>query len=292
VRGSERDGGAPELVVVSASRRTDLPNFHLEYLEAALESGRAAVQGHYGNSYAVDLTPESVHTIVFWSKDYHRFLAPKARICSLLRRYSHLHFHLTITGLSQPDVEPGSPPFRDAIAQLPRLAELAGSPDRVTVRFDPVVFWTGGGTVHSNHPLFEDIAALVARHEVRRLVTSFAQWYGKSIRRARARGFPFVDPPSDEKASIAREMAQAAARAGACLSICAQKDIAEASGVPLSSCIDGALLSSLHPRHLVADLRKDPGQRPDCLCTRSKDIGSYSQVCPSRCVYCYASTAA
>lgn len=276
-------------VIVSASRRTDLPCSHPDFLEAALAAGRAEVAGPFGSRYEVDLRPERVHTIVFWSKNYSNLF--RARLRRLLRRYSQLFFHFTITGLGGSHVEDGAPPVAEALRQIPGLVDLAGSPDRLALRFDPIVFWSEQGRTRSNLDCFREVSAAASRFGVRRIVTSFAQWYGKSLRRAQRRHFEFVDLPIDEKSSFARELGAHAASIGSTLSICSQRAISEASGVPASRCIDGELLSALHPTRIPLDSRKDPGQRPDCRCSRSRDIGSYSQLCSSACVYCYATPA-
>ncbi len=277
-------------IVVSASRRTDLPCFYISFLEEVLETGHADVRSPHGKTYAVDLRPENVHTLVFWSKNYRHFLGIDAPIRRYLKRYAQLFFQMSITGLSGECMEAGSPCVADALRQIPEIVALAGSPDRVTLRFDPIVFWREGCAVRSNISCFEEIASQAVAHGVKRIVTSFAQWYGKSVQRATACRLDYIDPPFDEKISLARELGVSAAKLGAHLSICSQHMIAKASGLQASSCIDGRLLAALHPQKLPLNPQKDPGQRPDCLCCRSRDIGSYSQVCSNRCVYCYAAT--
>ncbi len=58
-------------------------------------------------------------------------------------------------------------------------------------------------------------------------------------------------------------------------------------GIKSSACIDGVLLSQLAGE--PASKAKDPGQRSDCKCIVSRDIGSYRDMpCPGGCLYCYA----
>jgi DNA repair photolyase len=193
-----------------------------------------------------------------------------------------------VTGLGGTAAEPGVPPWRAALDRLPELVRLAGHPWRVSVRFDPLLFWRESGRVRSNIGLFEEVARAAAAAGIRDIRTSFAQWYGKAARRAASRSLAFVVPSDEDERSRARELAAVAAGHGLVLHACSQPILAGVPGLRPSACVDGALLESLHPRHEPASRRKDRSQRTDCLCTESQDIGSYAQACPHGCVYCYA----
>jgi hypothetical protein len=253
-----------------------------------LRASRAEVFGPCGGVHEVDLDPDRVHTVVLWSKDLRNLLSNAHGLKDLLGRYDQLFLHLTITGLGGTAVEPGAPSYREALAQLAGLADLAGDPRRVSVRFDPVLFWEENGKSRSNLALFSEVAEVSAAHGIRDIRLSFAQWYGKARRRAAVRSFPYVDPPDDEKRAHAAGLAAIAAANGIVLHACSQPLLAGVPGIRPSSCIDGALLEEIHPGREQASRRKDRGQRADCLCTESKDIGSYMQACPHGCVYCYA----
>jgi len=246
------------------------------------------VAGPRGGWHEVDLTPEAVHTVVLWSKDFTNLLRNAFGLRDLLAAYDQIYLHVTVTGLGGTAVEPGVPACREAVAQLPELAALAGHPWRVSVRFDPIVFWREGGEIRSNIGLFSEVAEAAAAAGVRDIRTSFAQWYGKAARRAAGRQFGFVDPPDEEQRSRALELAAIAAARRLALHACSQPLLIGVPGLRPSACIDGAVLESLHPRHEPVSRRKDRSQRESCLCTESKDIGSYTQVCPHGCVYCYA----
>ncbi len=274
--------------VISASRRTDLTASFPEWLAAALRQRRARVTGPSGRVTEVDLDPAAVHTVVLWSKDFRNLLDNAFGLRDLLAAYDQIYGHFTITGLGGTAVEPGSPRPEEALAQVPGLVELAGDPRRVSLRFDPIVFWREGGEVRSNFSFFPALARAAASAGVTGVRISFAQWYRKAGRRAAARGFDFVDPPEAEKLERAASLAAEAKEHGLTLYACSQPFLTAVPGIRPSACIDGELLEALHPRHEPVSGTKDKSQRPDCLCTESRDIGSYTQTCPHGCVYCYA----
>jgi len=274
--------------VISASRRTDLVAFFPEWLREAVRKERAEVLGPSGRVFVVDLSPESVHTFVLWSKNFENLLSDRSGLRTGLKKYDQLYFHFTITGLGGTAVERGVPSPRAALGQIGPLIDLAGCPERVSLRFDPVIYWREKDGVKSNLGFFEELAGTAERLGVRNIRFSFAQWYGKSRRRAMKAGFPYVDPSPEEKRKDALFLSEIARSHGLNLFICSQDFVSDVPGIRPSSCIDGRLLQELHPQGAPASLRKDRTQRRECRCTESVDIGSYAQACPHSCVYCYA----
>jgi hypothetical protein len=270
--------------VISCSRRTDVPACHTAWLAQALRAGEVEVPSPFGGPVRhVSLRPEDVHSIVFTSKDYAPLLANEEGVRDLLAAFEQLSFQFTITGLGGGPLEPGVPPWPEVARQLAPLVAWAGDPRRVAARFDPIVHWREGDRVLSNLPLAEPVLDAVARSGVRTVRVSIAALYAKM----RRRGFDWYDPSRDERAAIAARLVELARERDLELYACADPTLVEA-GIRPSACIDGRLLSALHPRRLPAPTHKDPGQRPACGCTPSIDIGSYRMKCPHGCRYCYA----
>ncbi len=274
--------------VISASRRTDLVAFFPDWLAEAVRQEETVSRGPSGRILAVDLSPEKTHTFVLWSKNFRNLIENRSGIWDGLRKYDQLYFHFTITGLGGTPVEREVPPPEDALRQLDLLLPLAGRSQRISLRFDPVIYWMEGNEMRTNLPFFERLAAKAVSREVRDIRFSFAQWYGKSKRRAERLGFAYVDPPLEAKQKDALYLAGIAGRYGLNLYCCSQDFLAGIPGVRPSACIDGRLLRACHPEGLPVSVRKDRTQRRECRCTESVDIGSYTQTCPHSCVYCYA----
>jgi hypothetical protein len=277
--------------VISASRRTDLVAYYPAWLAKVLREEKAFVLAP-GRKKAqeVDLRPESVHTIVLWSKNFSPLLENQHGLKDLLKKYDQLYLHFTITGLGGSFLEKMVPPPEKALEELGPLIELVGTPARISVRFDPIIFWYEGPgrTLRTNFYFFPQLAGRMSRLGLTTLRFSFVQWYRKAKSRARKVKLDYYEPTEEEKTRLVQEMVNVARAYRLELWSCSQKEIARLPGIKPSACVDGALLSRLHPRQELASLVKDKTQRPDCLCTESVDVGSYTQTCPSACLYCYA----
>lgn len=274
--------------VISASRRTDLVAFFPKDLSRVLEEEKACVLGPSGHTYTVDLSPDRVHTIVLWSKNFENLIENRFNLRKRLKKYGQLYFHFTVTGLGSTFLESGVPLPEKALLQLEPLLKVAGRPERISVRFDPIVRWTEEGRIKTNLYFFQDLASALASKGIRTVRFSFAQWYRKSKRRAEKAGFFYLDPSREEKKKDAAVLVSIAQAHGIRLYSCSQNFLTEVDGILPSSCIDGALLQRFHPLGEEASTIKDKSQRSECGCTESVDIGSYTQTCPHCCLYCYA----
>ncbi|MFB0564720.1 MAG: DUF1848 family protein [Candidatus Aminicenantaceae bacterium] len=274
--------------VISASRRTDLVSFFPEWLTSVVKEERALVYVPSHHIHTVDLKPENVHTFVLWSKNFSNLLENYCNLRGELQKYDQLYFHFTITGLGGTFIEQGVPEPSSILKQLESLVKVARHPERVSLRFDPIVFWEEEGRAKTNLHFFEILAPRASTLGIKDIRFSFTQWYRKAQRRAAKRNFLYVDLSREEKLKKAYYLVQIARQWRLNLYACSQSFLCDIPGVEASACIDGSLLQNLHPEKEAVSFKKDKGQRKECRCTESVDIGSYTQRCPQSCLYCYA----
>ena len=266
--------------VISISRRTDILAHYLDWLIARIGEGEVCVANPFNPAQRriVSLRAEDVHTLVFWSKDYRALLDDVQQFT----RFPNLFFHFTINDC--PELEPRIRPLPERLTQARELVSMFGA-ERLAWRFDPLVFWNGGR--NNNLGSFERIAEFMAGLDVHRCIFSFAQWYNKCVRRANKYGFNYYDPPLTEKLEIAGTLARTAKGLGITMQSCCCDELIGVDNVEKARCIDGRLLSELAGE--PCDTARDTSQRKTCGCTKSIDIGSYTDhPCLHGCLYCYA----
>jgi len=270
-------------MIISASRRTDIPAFYAGWLMNRVRAGFCTVPNPVNPRQVsrVSLRPEDVDVIVFWTRD------PKplhARLAELDERGFRYYFQYTI--LANPRVlEPGTPPVEVAVNTFRSLADRIG-PDRVVWRYDPVIITER--TPEAYH--LDRMASIAAtlRGYTKRLVISLVDMYPHVEARFRSlgeKGKPITlsrEPLADDGIRLMAGIAEANAME---ISSCAE-DIAWAEQrVRPGQCVDDQLIEKVFG--ISVTHQKDPHQRQACGCVVSKDIGAYD-TCAFRCLYCYA----
>jgi hypothetical protein len=280
-------------VVLSASRRTDIPAFYMPWFMEQIDRGRFEIVNPFNQRVSVvPATPDAVHTIVFWSKNFGPFI--DGHYGDQLRALGyHLFFNFTVNS-DAAVLEPNVPALVERLDQLKYLAGHFG-PRAINWRFDPICFYrTGQAPINDNLHDFAYISKKAARWGIERCITSFMDHYPKIGRRLSARsGFAFIDPPLAEKVKTLLKMEAQLAVLEIQLKTCCEKDVVDALGrdsaVTPSACIPNDLLLELYGGNL--SLKRDSGQRvkAGCRCRVSVDIGSYRhQPCYHNCLFCYA----
>ena len=261
-------------VLISASRRTDIPAFHAEWFSSSLARGRADYRNPYsGKPASVSLARDRVAAFVFWTRNPRPFLPVLSR---LERRGYPSVFHVTVTGLSR-EIEPSVPPLKEAVSAFRELSGTIG-PRRALWRFDPIL---PGEDAEGLVARFDRISAALAGLSSRCTV-SLAHPYRKSVRATR--GLAGIwEPSASLETAVGRIAAMGRSRGFAMRSCCSP--LLTDRGIPAGACVDGRYLGALYPDAGIPSVPSP--SRPGCLCHASRDIGSY-RTCRHGCLYCYA----
>jgi hypothetical protein len=123
-------------VIISASRRTDIPAFYAEWFVNRIREGFCLWVNPFNPKQAsvINLEPEQVDLIVFWTR-YPRPIMPYLKeLDGLGYRY---YFHYTLTGYPR-ILEPNLPDLDICISTLKELADRIGR-ERIIWRYDPIL---------------------------------------------------------------------------------------------------------------------------------------------------------
>ena len=122
-------------MILSVSRRTDIPNYYSDWFTNRIKEGflyvRNPINPHQISK--IDLFPDVIDCIVFWTKN------PENMIAKLndLRDYAY-YFQFTLTGYGK-DIEPNLPDKRkELIPTFQKLSEKIGK-EKVIWRYDPIL---------------------------------------------------------------------------------------------------------------------------------------------------------
>lgn len=263
-------------MIISASRRTDLPACYSDWFLNRVRERYVLVRNPMNphSVSRVDLSPDAVDCIVFWTKNP----TPMLDKLDALKDYP-FYFQFTLTPYEN-DVETNLPPKFRLVEAFHRLAERIG-PERVIWRYDPI-FLNGRYSFTFHEEFFARLAEQL-KGCTEKCTISFLDVYPK-IKRQLAQ-LETGEVPTQQQRALAKRLAEIATQYGLKIDVCSEEGDFSEFGISRARCIDPALISRLLGFPVKAG--KDKNQRPGCGCIASVDIGAYD-TCRNGCRYCYA----
>ena len=271
--------------VISASRRTDIPAFHSDWLMARAREGYARVISPFGGrQLRVSLAPDDVIAIVFWTKN----AAPLLPGLDELTRMGHCFTFLYTINNYPRWLEPAVPDESRTLKTVEIMTERY-YPHIFRWRYDTIVLTdTLDHRWHVSN--FQRLCRMLAPF-TSECIFSFCDYYRKTIRNMDLRVPNYRLPEQGECKELAENMAEVAQEWGITLASCAH-DFLVSDRIVKAHCIDPAFLRGVvdtEARLTALDHLKTAPTRPDCGCAASKDIGAYD-TCAHGCAYCYANS--
>ena len=266
-------------MILSVSRRTDIPAFYSEWFFNRIKEGFVDVVNPFNLKQVsrIKITPEVIDCIVFWTKDAN----PMLDRLDELKNYKY-YFQFTITPYDE-EIEPGllrNQTKNDIVRTFQKLSEKIGK-EKVIWRYDPILL-SKNISVDWHIEQFIFYAEKLAPY-TNRCVISFLDLYTKTKHNTQPLGIR--DITEDEMYKIAESFSQVAAENNIELQSCSEKIDLEKFGIKHGACIDKEIIEQVIGAKILVE--KDKTQRQECGCMTSIDIGQYD-TCTHLCAYCYA----
>ena len=261
-------------MIISASRRTDIPALYPQWFLNRIRAGHFISVNPWNSRQVrrIDVSPENVDCIVFWTKDPQDMISFLAELDNAGYRY---YFQFTLNAYGK-NVEPGLRPKTEVIDTFRELAGRIGK-DRVVWRYDPIIL----NEITDIKWHDENFAMLCEKTAdlIDTCVISFFDPYPK------LRSELLRKSSDEEMLLLCSMISKTACKYGISLKACCEELDMSCFGIGKSACIDIRRIERIcgHPVEAI----KDRNQRKGCGCVKSIDVGKYG-TCIHGCIYCYA----
>ena len=263
-------------MILSVSRRTDIPAFYSSWFYKRVKEGFVYVRNPM-NIYQVSriiINPDVIDCIVFWTKN------PKAMISRLdeIKSYNY-YFQFTINPYNQ-NIETLVPKKHKIIDTFKELSDKIGS-NKIIWRYDPILI-TSEIDLKYHIKYFESIAQRLSSY-TNKCTISFIDNYKKTERNMKQT--TIRDLAENEILTISKNIAEIGKMYNIEVQSCAEEYNLESVGIKHGRCIDNVIIEDIIGCPIIS--KKDKNQRKECGCIESVDIGEYN-TCEHNCLYCYA----
>lgn len=264
-------------MIISASRRTDIPAYYSEWFFNRIKEGFVYVRNpmNIHQIGRISLSPNVVDGIVLWTKNP----IPMMDRIEELNEYNY-YFQFTLTSYGK-DIEPGLPSKNQEL--IPAFCELSRriGREKIVWRYDPI-FINSSYTVEYHKKYFQVLTSKLGEY-TEKCTVSFLDLYRNTERNIKPLGIRF--PDKNEILELMEFFAETAKKYGFYIDTCAEEIDLSGLGIKHACCIDKEKFERIGKYRL--NVKKDQNQRDVCGCMASIDIGTYN-TCKNGCVYCYA----
>lgn len=263
-------------MILSVSRRTDIPAFYSDWFYQRLKEGHVYIRNpmNIHQISKVAINTDVVDCIVFWSKNPMPMLAR----LNELKQFNY-YFQFTVNPYNH-DLEQHVPKKEVIIETFKKLADRIGR-KRMIWRYDPILF-TNEIDLNYHVKYFEELAKRLSPF-TKRCTISFVDFYKKTERNLKET--TARELTDTEIHSIARQLVQIANHYNIEIQTCSEKIELTEYGIEHGRCVDHKVVEEL--LGFKINTKKDKNQRKECGCIESIDIGEYN-TCGHTCLYCYA----
>ena len=216
-------------MIVSASRRTDIPALFSEWFYNRIRSGFVLLRNPYNFHQIgrITLTPDKVEGIVFWTKNAAPML-PRIHELDSFKYY----FQFTIT-LYGKDIERNVPDKQEVV--IPAFKKIGA--DKVIWRYDPIFLnerYTWDYHIRAFTKLAEELEGFTHK-----AVMSYVDAY----RGVNLKAIGVQQMTLEQQYEMAQKLSEIAAKHGIKLTACAEN-----VGLPFARCVDAAMFGLKKPK--------------------------------------------
>ena len=263
-------------MIISASRRTDIPAFYSQWFFNRIKEKFVLVPNPFNSKMIsrISLSPDVVDCIVFWSKNP----APMIEKLCLLKEYKY-YFQFTLNPYGK-EIENHLPDLDKRIDIFKRLSDKIGK-EKVIWRYDPILTNETYNVSFHQEKLAKIAYAL--RDHTERCMLGFIDHYHHI--RSTVSQFNIKPLVKEDIEEMAISFKKTIDNYPIMMDTCTVKVDLTHLGIESGLCVDNKLIERIVGYPISA--RKDKNQRDICRCVESIDIGTY-ESCLNGCVYCYA----
>ena len=308
-------------IIVSASRSTDIPAFYADWFFNRIETGYSLWENPF-NRMKQYVMYEDTRFIIFWSKNPRPLLN---YLNKLKERKIGCYIQYSLNNYEKERYEPNVPPYEERIDTFKKLVEMLGK-GSVVWRNDPLIL-TDRIDIDELLVRLEETGDKLQGY-TEKLVFSFVDIlpYTKVCNNLKKLNIHYTIWTNELMKEFAKKLSILNKKWNYEIATCAEQIDLNSYGIKHNRCIDDELIAriayndeilmkylglnvKIREKTLFGDTSipngsiiindryyatrskktKDQGQRKDCGCIKSKDIGQYN-TCKHFCVYCYANS--